>query len=53
MSDQEKAKRLLATATRAMTPLECELCRIVESGIPGGNAFSELCNRPEIKIYLR
>lgn len=52
-TDEEKAKRLLSTATRVMTPLESELCRIVESGISGGKAFAELCGRPEIQIYLR
>lgn len=53
MTEREKAERLLATATRVMTPLECELCKIVQGGIPGGNAFAELCNRPEIQIYLQ
>lgn len=51
MTDQEKAKRLLATATRAMCFRELNLCSQVFNGQDGGKEFSRLCER--LEIYLR
>ena len=51
MTDQEKAERLLATATRVMCFRDLNLCSQVFNGHDGGKEFTWLCER--LEIYLR
>ena len=51
MNEQEKAKRLLETASRVMCFRDLNLCSQVFNGKEGGDEFARLCQR--LEIYLR
>lgn len=51
MTEQEKAQRLLETASRVMCFRDLNLCSQVFNGKDGGEEFTRLCKR--LEIYLR